>query len=117
MQKLDDFYFSIRPFTLPTTADRSASLITPKPDYPQGRQHLLPPFIFLFLQVVDIAINLNNQRGFMTVKVHDESLNACCLRKRTPSFFARTSCHSSFSAGVISRRSSLARSSFSLVTR
>ena len=38
-------------------------------------QRGFPPFIFFFLQVVDIAIHFNNQRGLVTVKVDDESLN------------------------------------------
>jgi hypothetical protein len=38
-------------------------------------QRGFPPFIFLFLQVVDIAIDLNDQRGLVTVKVDNKSLN------------------------------------------
>ncbi len=38
-------------------------------------QRGFPPFIFLFLQIVDIAIHFNDQRGSVTVKVNDESLN------------------------------------------
>ncbi|GEM_PF-5527016 len=37
--------------------------------------HLLPPFIFLFLQIVDIAIHLNNQPHPVTVEIDNESLN------------------------------------------
>jgi hypothetical protein len=39
----------------------SPNLIIPKADNPQPhlKQHLLPPFIFLFLQVVDVAIDFN----------------------------------------------------------
>jgi hypothetical protein len=52
-------------------------LIIPKADNPQPHlsQHLLPPFIFFFLQIVDIAINLHNQACLMTIKVNNESLN------------------------------------------
>ena len=37
-------------------------LIIPKADNPQSHsgQHLLPPFIFLFLQIVDVAIYFND---------------------------------------------------------
>ena len=70
-------------------------LIIPKADNPQPHlsQHLLPPPIFLFLQIVDITIHLNNQRDFMTVKVHDESRKDLLSPKAAPNFFARTSCH------------------------
>ncbi len=42
---------------------------------PQLAQNLFPPDIFLLLQVVDIAIDFNNQRGLVTIKVNDKSLN------------------------------------------
>jgi hypothetical protein len=45
---------------LPTTADNpliTSSFPKRTPQLQRG-QHLLPPFIFLFLQVVDIAINI-----------------------------------------------------------
>ena len=53
------------------------NLIIPKSDNPQPQcgQRLLPPGIFILLQIVDISIHLNHQRGLMTVKVNDESLN------------------------------------------
>jgi hypothetical protein len=52
-------------------------LIIPESDNPQPQrgQHLLPPFIFLLLQVVDIAIHFNNQPRLVTVEIDDESLN------------------------------------------
>jgi hypothetical protein len=55
----------------------SHDLIILKPDNPQPQrgQHLLPPFIFLFLQIVDIPINLHNQPSLMTVKIDDEAFN------------------------------------------
>jgi hypothetical protein len=55
----------------------SHHLIISKSDHPQPQrgQHLLPPFIFLFLQVVDIAIHFNNQPRPVAIEVNDESLN------------------------------------------
>ncbi|WKZ40920.1 MAG: hypothetical protein QY328_02565 [Anaerolineales bacterium] len=52
-------------------------LIIPKADNPQPQrgQHLLPSFIFLFLQVVDIPIYFNDQPRLVTVKIDNESLN------------------------------------------
>ena len=52
-------------------------LIIPESDHPQPQltQHLLLPFIFLFLQIVDIPIHLHNQPRPVTVKIDDESLN------------------------------------------
>jgi len=54
-------------------------IIIPKADYPQPQltQHLLSPFIFLFLQIVDIPIRVrvHNQPRPVTVKIDDESLN------------------------------------------
>ena len=49
------------------------NLIIPKADHPQPQrgQHLLPPFILLFLQVVDISIDFNNQPRPVTVKAND----------------------------------------------
>ncbi len=35
----------------------------------------VPPFIFLFLQVVDIAIHFNDQSRHVTIKIADKSLN------------------------------------------
>jgi hypothetical protein len=42
-------------------------LIIPKADHPQPQrgQRLLPPGIFLLLQVMDIAIYFNDQRGLV----------------------------------------------------
>jgi hypothetical protein len=66
------------------------NLIIPKPDRLQSHltQYLLPPFIFLFLQIVDISIHFNNQRGFMAVKINDKSLNDL-LPPKTDSQFIR----------------------------
>ena len=52
-------------------------LIIPESDNPQPHlaQHLLPPFIFLFLQVVDVAIDFDDQAHLVTVKIDDEALN------------------------------------------
>lgn len=41
----------------------------------------VPPFILLFLQVMDIAIDFNDQPCPMTVQVNDESLNNLLSQK------------------------------------
>jgi hypothetical protein len=52
-------------------------LIIPKADNPQPQrgQYLLPPLIFLFLQIVDVAIHLHNQPRLVTVEIDNKSLN------------------------------------------
>ena len=52
-------------------------LIIPESDNPQPQrgQSLLPPGIFLLLQIVDVSIHLNHQRGLVTVKVNNKPLN------------------------------------------
>jgi len=78
---------------------------------PRRGQHLLPPFIFLFLQIVDVAIYFNNQPRPVTVKVNDESLNDLLPPKVDsqfipPQFFphaSRFSRRESFRGGVLSR--------------
>ena len=42
---------------------------------PQIRQRLFPSGVFLPLQIVDISVYFNDQRGLVTIKVDDESLN------------------------------------------
>ena len=37
--------------------------------------NLLPPFIFIFLQVVDVTIHFNDQPRLVTIKIDNESLN------------------------------------------
>jgi len=41
----------------------------------QQAQHLLPPFIFLFLKIMNIPIHFHDQPRFVTVEIDDESLN------------------------------------------
>jgi hypothetical protein len=105
--------FSLRNviFDLPHHRRQSThDLIILKPNHPPSHltQHLLPPFIFLFLQVVDIAIHFSPhptspkydeikakcgfkvhivvfgggaEGGGVTIKIDDESLNTCMIYK------------------------------------
>jgi hypothetical protein len=41
----------------------------------ESADSLLPPFIFLFLQVVDITIHFNHQPRLVTVEVNNKPLN------------------------------------------
>ncbi len=62
----------------PTTADRFLTTSSfPKRTilYPNADKIFSRLFIFLFLQIVDIAIHFNNQPRLMTIKVDNESLN------------------------------------------
>ena len=56
---------------------KTYDLIIPESEnsQPHLAQYLLPSFIFLFLQVVDIAIDLHNQPRLVTIKINNESLN------------------------------------------
>ena len=38
-------------------------------------QRGFPPFIFLFLQIVDIAIHFNDQSRLMAIEIDNKSLN------------------------------------------
>ena len=68
-------------------------LIIPNSEDPQSHltQNLLPPGIFVLLQVMDISIDFNDQRRLVTVKIDDESHNdlplalstICCSKSAT----------------------------------
>ena len=72
-------------FDSPHRGQGSHHLIIPKADHastgsaqapqPQRGRHLLPPFVFLFLQIVDIAVYFNYQSRLMAVKIDNKSRN------------------------------------------
>ena len=101
-------------------------LIIPKPDHastgsaqapqPQRGQRLFPPGVFVLLQIMNISIHFNHQRGLVTIEIDNESLNNLLPPKADSQLLCPpkvpeggNSSHKIFSAGVMSRRSSLAR--------